>query len=62
MYQKCRYILFFMYRPERQNSTLTVLRKHETTKHEEIRETIRMGCLEDKGKGDKEEATHVYYN
>jgi hypothetical protein len=36
---------------------LTVPRKHE-----EIRETVRMGCLEDKGKGDKEEATHVYYD
>jgi hypothetical protein len=36
-----------------------VLRKYETIKHEEIMETVRMGSLEEKGKG--EEATHVYY-
>lgn len=39
---------------------LTVQGKLETIKHEEMGETVRIRCLEDRVKGDKEEPTHVY--
>lgn len=39
---------------------LTVWGKQETIKHDEMGETVRIKWLEDRVKGDKEEATPVY--
>lgn len=41
---------------------LTAWGKQETIKHDEMGETVRIRCLEERVKGDKEEATHVYYD